>query len=635
MDLWSAIFTVVRRWYISVPVVIVSIVAMVVIGGQMQPDYESKASVVFNPPPRTVINGVEQSFKNQWASDPKTLAAAVYRQLNSTDEQKRLKDEGFSTKYTITLDQFSALMDIKATGKNQDAAINTAAQLIKEAEQTTRNIQKQGTPPANEYVVVNTVSQPVDAQLVPGSKTRVMATILLLGLVGAASAAFMVESLANRRRLLREGGGAMPMPPVPPPYPYAPYAALPSTGYLSPGQMPPGYGYVPLMPAPGTTDQRDADVGSQRASGSGAQTSELEDVDAEAHALDSLLEEVSVAEEVLATRPARAADGRPINQGRSAEERERAPRPRGRRKRAAAWDDEEDPEEAGRASGASDTAVAPLTQPVDERAEMLPEAEITEAEAPVGWVDESAVEVAADAREAVQADVEIPAPAERPSFIDQDNWSDDEDWGDREGWDDQEDWSDDALFSESRHDDQAESATDELVVLGPGTAQTDPDNDVDVTNDVELETENGILADGDVDTGSDAVDDELAGGVHERVDGDDDRVVDDDHHPDAADPQAEDAGVDEAPVTDAPVTRAKGRRTDDNDADGGRSGSVRNGGARGGSRKATTRNGGNGRAAARRARRSLFTAPGAQGASDAPEEEPAPLTSETPTPHGD
>src|SRR3954463_3964551 len=61
---------------------------MVVIGGRMQPDYKAKASVVFTSPARKIVNGQEQPFKNQYANDTKTLAAAGDRQVTRPHHQK-------------------------------------------------------------------------------------------------------------------------------------------------------------------------------------------------------------------------------------------------------------------------------------------------------------------------------------------------------------------------------------------------------------------------------------------------------------------------------------------------------------------------------------------------------------------
>ena len=147
MDLWSAIFTVIRRWYVALPILLVSIVAMVVIGGKMQPDYKAEASVVFTAPARKVVNGQEQPFKNQYANDTKTLAAAVYRQITNADQHRSLDEDGFSPRYDLVLDQFSAIMDIEVTATSQEQAIDTANQLISETDRNALAIQRQSRPP--------------------------------------------------------------------------------------------------------------------------------------------------------------------------------------------------------------------------------------------------------------------------------------------------------------------------------------------------------------------------------------------------------------------------------------------------------------------------------------------------------
>ena len=240
MDLWSAIFTVIRRWYVALPILLVSIVAMVVIGGKMKPDYKAEASVVFTAPARKVVNGQEQPFKNQYANDTKTLAAAVYRQITNADQHRTLEEDGFSPRYELVLDQFSAIMDIEVTATSQEQAIDTANQLISETDRNALAIQRQSRPPEDELVRVDKIYLPVDAELVPGSKSRVMATVLLLGLVAAASAAFMVESLATRRRgLATDAGGAVRYPDGVVRQPDAGPAAAPADGLAGAGASTP------------------------------------------------------------------------------------------------------------------------------------------------------------------------------------------------------------------------------------------------------------------------------------------------------------------------------------------------------------------------------------------------------------
>ena len=314
MDLWSAIFTVIRRWYVALPILLVSIVAMVVIGGKMKPDYKAEASVVFTAPARKVVNGQEQPFKNQYANDTKTLAAAVYRQITNADQHRTLDEDGFSPRYELVLDQFSAIMDIEVTATSQEQAIDTANQLISETDRNALAIQRQSRPPEDELVRVDKIYLPVDAELVPGSKSRVMATVLLLGLVAAASAVFMVESLATRRRgLATDAGGAVRYPDGVVRHPDAGPAAAPADGLAGrrPGRR------APYAAAPGASSTTPAHNEPARLVPIEAAQTAGGGIRVDADELDALLAEVPMEPQAKVANGSTSNQPRTINRGRT------------------------------------------------------------------------------------------------------------------------------------------------------------------------------------------------------------------------------------------------------------------------------------------------------------------------------
>jgi hypothetical protein len=310
VDLWSAIFTVIRRWYVALPILLVSILAMVVIGGKMQPDYKAEASLVFTGPARKIVNGQEQPFKNQYANDTKTLAAAVYRQITSADQHRSLEEDGFSPRYDLALDQFSAIMDIEVTAKSQEQAIDTANQLISETDRNALAIQRQSRPPEDELVRVDKIYLPVDAELVPGSKSRVMATVLLLGLVAAASAAFMVESLAARRRGLATDAGGAVRHPDGVRYPDPGYAVVPANGLAGAGESAPyAAPAAPPTSAAQTEPARLMPIEAEHTAGGGIRV--------DADELDALLAEVPIEPQTKVANGSTSNQPRTINRGRT------------------------------------------------------------------------------------------------------------------------------------------------------------------------------------------------------------------------------------------------------------------------------------------------------------------------------
>ena len=214
MDLWSAIFTVLRRWYVALPILVAAVVAAFVVGGKIEPEYQADASVVFNAPEPIIRDGQQQPFRNPYASDPKTLAALTIRVLRSEATRQSFEEQELSPDYELSLDNFTAVVDFVVVGNSEAQAIDTADALLDASQREANKIQ------AGDYEGEEVTFQKLPAaQAVKqaGSKPRVMASLVLLGIVGAAGAAFVLESLSNRRKGIgpdvgRRGGPADSLP---------------------------------------------------------------------------------------------------------------------------------------------------------------------------------------------------------------------------------------------------------------------------------------------------------------------------------------------------------------------------------------------------------------------------------------
>ncbi|MPY95493.1 MAG: hypothetical protein GEV08_21275, partial [Acidimicrobiia bacterium] len=244
MDLWTAIFTVFRRWYVSLPILFAALVACLMLNGSIKPDYEATTSVVFIPPTTKYVDGQEQPFSNPWVqAGTRSLSAVVSKRIQSVSTVRDFDESELSTDYELIMDEDAGGIDFTVIGKSSDQTLQTADALISEASQQAQAVQAAQRAPADELITVSVIDPPpAEATPVSGSKTRVLATVALLGLVAAASAAFMVESLIARRRAIREGvpvgpGGQAYAGGYPAPAGYGPVYQAP-VGYPPPGSYP-------------------------------------------------------------------------------------------------------------------------------------------------------------------------------------------------------------------------------------------------------------------------------------------------------------------------------------------------------------------------------------------------------------
>ncbi len=239
MDLWTALFTVFRRWYVSLPIAVLGVVATIMIGGRIEQQYEAKASVVLVPAPNKLLNGIIQPAENIY--DPRGAASAVFRRVSSPDLQREFEAEGLSKDFTVTLDQMTAIIDFAVTGNGADETLETAERLVSETRTNLARIQAAASVEPDATISLQVINISAEAEPVKGNKPRVMATIFVLGMVAAISAAFIVESFGNRRRQRAAGPAGIGMHPLQP---------MPGYAYQPmPGQVP-GAAYMPVVQLP-------------------------------------------------------------------------------------------------------------------------------------------------------------------------------------------------------------------------------------------------------------------------------------------------------------------------------------------------------------------------------------------------
>src|SRR5690606_26960526 len=177
VDLWDLFRVLFRRWYLTVPLLVLVAGVGYYSAKGIEPTYTASAGGVFLEP--VVLLPVEQRAPNPWAqAGVATTAAAVVGSVVDPVTKEQVVAEGYSGDYSVQLASRSVLFSIYAPAASHEAAIATLDHVIELMKEDLRAKQSAYGVPEN---------QQINIQLASGTSivsTREGVSRVLLGLGG-------------------------------------------------------------------------------------------------------------------------------------------------------------------------------------------------------------------------------------------------------------------------------------------------------------------------------------------------------------------------------------------------------------------------------------------------------------------
>jgi hypothetical protein len=250
MDVLSLLRLVVRRWRVTAPAAVLTLVALVAATRLSSPTYEATGSVVLLSPPDAP--GVDAApgaappldvGQNPFTryDDLSVVADIVARVMDSDSRREAFVPQGV-TDYEVVVNQFQRgpVVDVTASGSSPEEAIHSTETVLTELDTVLAELQlAEGADP--EYFITSApLDPPSSATAVYGSTVRVAIGTLAVGALGTLGLAVLSEALARRRAVVRGG-----------PDRAASEAASPSTGPGDPNgsaAAAPGASHGPAQP---------------------------------------------------------------------------------------------------------------------------------------------------------------------------------------------------------------------------------------------------------------------------------------------------------------------------------------------------------------------------------------------------
>ena len=200
MDLVTILRILVRRWYVAIPLFVLSAVALYGIVGTGPAGYQANASGVLLPP------ASENALSGETAVNPylrfqgsqAVVANLLVGRLNSAGSAELLKADGVSPGYLVTSEDVVILF--KATESTSEASVAATETLTAFAKKTLNDMQLDVGAPEDQLLTFSPVNVPSVGSAQYGSKVKsgIALAAVLFGM--SAAVVFSVEGWSRKRR---------------------------------------------------------------------------------------------------------------------------------------------------------------------------------------------------------------------------------------------------------------------------------------------------------------------------------------------------------------------------------------------------------------------------------------------------
>ena len=209
MDFWDLTRLMYRRWYFSVPMLLLAIFATFLAGASVKPDYQATSH--FQILPAAASGDTPGAVRNPWNDMP--MSAIGDATIVAISDQKGLKDllaRGFTDKVTIALDNRSPIITVVALSRSRQQAAGTAREVGRLIDQKLASLQRtQGVPP-NRSMTLQSLDVGDNIDVVTSRVKRTLAALIAASLLVTAGVTIgldaVVSSWSRRRRAKRPSG---------------------------------------------------------------------------------------------------------------------------------------------------------------------------------------------------------------------------------------------------------------------------------------------------------------------------------------------------------------------------------------------------------------------------------------------
>jgi hypothetical protein len=207
VDLWSTLRVLLHRWYLTFPLVVLSLVLVVALVGVKPADYKADATLV-TLAPQTVNGEGKQSEDNPFANlgGSQSVAAAIMQtRLNGPAFEQEMAAAGVQSTWLFVVgDSSSPILTVTVKGPTEAETLRSAKLLVKGANENIAQLQVDyGVSSVDQFIKFAVVSQPTTATAEYGSKVKSGGALGAVLIALSCGLVFAIEGFSRSRRQRR------------------------------------------------------------------------------------------------------------------------------------------------------------------------------------------------------------------------------------------------------------------------------------------------------------------------------------------------------------------------------------------------------------------------------------------------
>lgn len=213
MDLWDLTKVLFRRWYVAVPILLVSVVGVLLLTQSTRPDYSAVGYLQMIPPANSSRGNTNpDTVHNPWTDlGINSLAQAA---IITVQDHKAIEDlvrQGYTENVILTVDDRSPLLRIEAVGNSAGQATGTVQQLMRLLDEQIQDQQSKYGVAKADMITTLVLDDGSNVTVVTTKVKRLVIFALGLGLLLTAASTIGVDALLGRRARRRLSTSAPPL----------------------------------------------------------------------------------------------------------------------------------------------------------------------------------------------------------------------------------------------------------------------------------------------------------------------------------------------------------------------------------------------------------------------------------------
>ena len=199
MTLWAGIAVVVRRFYLTVPLVAVAIGLAWLYTSSTPPEYNAAASMLIVGPTAHVATDVPHPVNPYTSLGTATIVTAMQIDAGSAQSLDAIRRAGNTTKFTVAEEGTKPIVDIVATSRSSRQAMSTAAQLSSMIQTSLAARQHAYAPNLRNQVTVQTMAPPAIEATVGNGKRKAQWVAIAVAVIVAMVGVMAIDGRLRRR----------------------------------------------------------------------------------------------------------------------------------------------------------------------------------------------------------------------------------------------------------------------------------------------------------------------------------------------------------------------------------------------------------------------------------------------------